>query len=224
MAQAKLGFYRLSVGNKILTSRYVVNRMTGNANFPTPTPDLVDVTAATDTLETAAQEALKGGTDKTTAKLVAESNLVQLMGRLLEYVNMASFGDPLVIESSGMDVQRSRVSATTLGQVQNVKAKVGGNPKEIIITWDGLVGSKGYVVEMKNPAVTTGGSSVPSSDEDTTMVETATGPEWLRIDTVSKRKLIVKNLETGTVYSFRVAAFNAAGQGDYSQVSSSVAP
>ena len=229
MARVKLGFARLSVASKILTARSVVNQMTGNAAFPTPSPDLAVITGAVDALEDAAQKALKGGTDKTLAKHLAEADLNALMGSLQDYVQVASDGKPLVIESSGMEVRKERKPASLPPAVLNVRASVGGNPGEIKLIWDGLPEAKSYVVEMLLPEPKTDSASAPpqpiEGDGETVLTETTKSTiTWLRIDTVTKRYLTVKGLDTGTVYSFRLAGINSAGQGDYSQTASSVAP
>ena len=229
MARVKLGFARLSVANKILTARSVVNQMSGNASYPTPQPALADVTAAADNLEKAAQEALKGGTDKTLAKHLAEDALNQLMSQLQDYVQVASQGDPIIIESSGMEVRKERTPASLPPAVLDARANVGGNPGEINLIWGSVATAKSYVVEMQLPQEKEEPlPPIPDAIEDdgtAVMTETETATQqWIRIDTVTKRKLTVKGLNTGTVYSFRMAAINAAGQGAYSQSVSSVAP
>jgi hypothetical protein len=113
--------------------------------------------------------------------------------------------------------------------VLDARASVGGNPGEINLTWGSVAGAKSYVVEMQMPVSTLNEPDpIPEPIEDDgtavmTVSETATH-QWIRIDTVTKRRVTVKGLNTGTVYSFRMAAINAAGQGSYSQAVSSVAP
>ena len=203
--------------------------MTGNPAYPTPTPDLADVTSAINTLESAAQQALKGGTDKTLAKHLAEEDVDTLMGQLQDYVQVASGGKPLVIESSGMEVRNERTPSTLPPAVQNLRTTVGGNPGEINLIWDGLPEAKSYVIEMLLPEPKNGiASDLPEPiEDDGTAVMTASAATtvvWVRIDTVTRRKLLVKGLNTRTVYSFRAAGVNSAGQGAYSQAASSVAP
>lgn len=228
MARVKLGFSRLTTAEKLLKARTIVTAMTGNPNFltPPPTPDLLVVTASTDALELAAQNAAKGGTDKTLIKNVAEDELNNLMSQLADYVQVASAGDPVIIESSGMDVKSSATPPQLLGAVLGPVAKVAGNPGEINILWDKLEGAKSYVVEM---LVTIKDGTVvdPIPDpggEGEVVTESESGSEWMRIDTVTKSKLLVQGLQTGVVYSFRIAGINGAGQGNYSQTVSSVAP
>lgn len=226
MARVKLGFTRLSVANKILTARAVVSQMTGNAVYPTPTPPLVDITGATDALELAAQQALKGGTDKTLMKHTIEHQLNQLMGQLQDYVQVASKGEPMAIESSGMEVRNERSPSTLPPVVLNPRATVGSNAGSIQLNWGSAKGAKSYVVEILLPAPKNSEPSVPIEDGDGTavMTDNTATTEWIRIDTVTRSKLTVKNLITGTVYKFRIAAINTAGQGGYSQTVSSVAP
>lgn len=224
MARVKLGFSRFAVTVKIFKARYIISKMTGNPNFPTLPPeiDLPVLIAAVDALEQAALDAAKGGTDKTLIMHIREAELVYLMVMLQDLVQVASGGDPIKIESSGMEVRKEREPAVLLPAVQRPNAKVGGNPGEIIVSWAGMEGNKGYVVEMKLPTPVAAPNPVSGgSDEDIMAANTI---EWIRIDTVTRLKLIVKGLETGRTYQFRIAAINSAGQGSYSQVVSSVAP
>jgi len=230
MARVKLGFSRFAMTVKILRARMVVQSMTGNPIFMTLPPEinLLLITAAIDDLELKAQAAIKGGTDKNLAKYLAESHLVDLMGKLQDFVQVASNGAPLIIESSGMEVRRERVPSILLDAVSDPDANVGKNSGEVLVAWAGLVGAKGYVVEMKLPVSIIPGPAVPQSipggaDSSVITAPTAATIEWIRIDTVTKSRLLVEGLATGKVYSFRIAAFNAAGQGAYSQTVSSVA-
>ncbi|MFT6210637.1 MAG: hypothetical protein ACJATE_001258 [Bacteroidia bacterium] len=229
MARVKLGFSRYATAVKILRARMIVQSMTGNTNFVTVPPeiDLAVITEAIDELEKRAQAALKGGTDKTLAKYIAEAHLTDLMSKLQDYVQVASDGDPLIIESSGMEVRRDRVRATLLDAIENPKANVGKNPGDILVTWDGFSEATGYVVEMKLPEgilpKPTGTESSPVGGDTDVITSITAAAQWIRIDTLTKNRLVVEGLMTGQVYSFRIAAFNTAGQGAYSQVVSSVA-
>ncbi len=227
MARVKLGFNRFAISVKILRARMIVQSMMANPIFINIPAEIALplIMAAIDDLEKKAQAAIKGGTDKTLAMYIAETYLVGLMSKLQDYIQVASNGDPLIIESSGMEVRRERVPSILLDAVNNPKANVGKNPGEVLVTWEGMSGATGYVVEMILPE---GIIPVPSVDPipsgaDTEVITKNPVTEWVRIDTVTKNRLLVAGLVTGKVYSFRIAAFNAAGQGAYSQVVSSVA-
>ena len=224
MARVKLGFGRFSTTVKILRARMIVQSMTGNLNFSNIPLDIAlsVIEDATNDLEKKALAAMKGGTDKTLAKYLAETHLTELMSKLQDYVQVASNGEPLIIESSGMEVRRERVSATLPISVENPNATVGKNDGEIQLTWDGNKHATGYVVEMKLPSSKIP-QPIPDGGNTDVMATTSSTVEWIRIDTVTKSRLTVQGLTTGQVYSFRIAAFNAAGQGAYSQTVSSVA-
>lgn len=227
MARVKLGFSRFAIAVKIFKARTIVLNMTGNPNFTNIPPeiDLPVIKTATDLLEERAQAADKGGTDKTLAMYIAEAELSQLMAKLQDYVQVASNGDPIIIESSGMVVRRERIRAVLLLAIEGPKANVGPNPGEINVSWDGMQGAQGYVVEMKLPEGTIPVPNLVSDGPDGVVLTTDPKTiDWVRIDTVTKRRLTVAALTTGTVYSFRIAAINSAGQGAYSQTVSSVAP
>jgi hypothetical protein len=51
MARIKLNLSRLSLSQKIDKARQIVKALTGNPDFPTPTPALADVTGAIDDLD-----------------------------------------------------------------------------------------------------------------------------------------------------------------------------
>ncbi len=228
MARVKLGFNRFAISVKILRARMIVQSMTGNPNFVAIPPNiaLLLIAAAIDDLEQKAQAAIKGGTDKTLAMYIADTYLVGLMSQLQDYIQVASGGDPLIIESSGMEVRRERVPSILLDAVNNPKANVGKNPGEVLVSWEGMQGAGGYVVEMKLPEGIIPGPHLPTpvpGGNGTDVITNNVVAEWVRIDTVTKNRLLVAGLVTGKVYSFRIAAFNAAGQGAYSQVVSSVA-
>ena len=227
MARVKLGFGALSVPMKLIVARWIVSCIDGNPNFPDPQPDIAEVASATDALDVAAQQALRGGTDKTTVKQLAAIQLNELMSRLQDYVQVASGGDPVIIESSGMETRKERTPAIVLGAVQNAEAQVGGNAGEISLNWDRLQGAVIYVIEMQPPLLLHNAQLPQSISADGTDDVLSTNrpieQQWIQIDTVTKTKLLVKGLITGQVYSFRIAGVNAAGQGNFSQTVSSVA-
>ena len=71
MAKVKLALQQLTVPQKVQFLRQVVTAMTGNANFATPSPTLVTITAKADDLETTFNDAQAARLTKT---LTAETS------------------------------------------------------------------------------------------------------------------------------------------------------
>jgi len=90
MAKVKLNFRRLSVPEKIAKARQIVTALTGNNNFPNPSPPLATITAgvkrtsigAYTTTQSRKQAVKTAVTDQTTK----EDALIQLMSQCASYV------------------------------------------------------------------------------------------------------------------------------------------
>jgi hypothetical protein len=91
----------------------VINNMTGNANFPAPTPALADVEAARDAFEKSIALAKDGGTKEVNDKRQKRTRLETLLRELAAYVIVASKNDPEIIASSGFAVSKSKGKRVT---------------------------------------------------------------------------------------------------------------
>lgn len=94
------------------SSRLIVTMMTGNANFPAPTPPLSEVSTQLDTLEACEELARKGGKGTTEARNVALRKSHSEMRLLRAYVQNTADKSPAqaaaIIESAGMKVGKPR--------------------------------------------------------------------------------------------------------------------
>jgi hypothetical protein len=89
MARIKLNLARLSAAEKTAKARQLVTSITGNPDFPTPTPSLASITTAATDLENAiaaAQAARQDAKTKTTDQNDKESFLDRLLTQLAAYV------------------------------------------------------------------------------------------------------------------------------------------
>jgi hypothetical protein len=91
----------------------VVQSMTGNAHFPTPTTPLADVSAAIAALQTAQMAVMSGLKGTVAARNDKKASLVTLMGELRSYVQKTADADPenaaAIIQSSGFALRKTAV-------------------------------------------------------------------------------------------------------------------
>jgi hypothetical protein len=81
-----LAFARKIVTELIAFARNVVTLMTGNPQYPTPSPSLAMITTAVNALETAVHDALDGGKNAIATRNAAEAELLSLLRQLASYV------------------------------------------------------------------------------------------------------------------------------------------
>jgi hypothetical protein len=104
MNYARIGLDDLTLPAQIQYGRRLIAGFTGNPNFPTPNPTVAALTAATDALEAAYNDARAARlTAKTKTQLQDEKMAAfgETVSLLASYVDNASGGDATVIESSG---------------------------------------------------------------------------------------------------------------------------
>jgi hypothetical protein len=85
----------------------IIASMTGNANFPTPSPTLAVVKTALDAFTAALSEAADGGVEKTAIKNAKRANLVSLLRQLSSYVFATCDEDMTNLLSSGFPAQKT---------------------------------------------------------------------------------------------------------------------
>lgn len=204
-AQVKLELDRMSLPDKVQFTRQVVTAMTGNANFTTPVPVLLAVTASANATETAfnvAKSARDTAITKTGLQNDAEKALDLLLTQLGNYVESTSKGDATIIKSAGMSVRDKSTPIGELPAPTDIGATAGDKEGEIDLSWNSVKGAKSYVIQMS--------------------VDTPT--LWMQQAVSTKSKCAIENLVSGRRYWFRVAAVGSAGQGAYSEPAVKFAP
>jgi len=207
MPKVKLNFDRLSVPEKIARARQIIAAVTGNSNFPTPTPTLAAVTTAIDELETAsgdAQAARREARHLTGAQTVKEDKLHQLVTQLGSYVEAVAGDDEAMIMSAGLEMRSAATTDSTAPTApETLTATTGNHEGEIELSWDTVRGARSYVVERAT--------------------DPQAGP-WTQSGVSPRSSLIVEGLESGKRYYFRVAAVTLNGQSPWSNQAVKVAP
>jgi hypothetical protein len=192
---------RLSVPRKIEKAKAIVAAMTGNANFPTPSPTLETITQLANGLEMALI-ATNGGAEEETAAMYARERELDLgLKSLAAYVEGIANVNPeqaeVIILSAAMEVKKRVVRTTS-----DFDVKSTGNPGEVKIGCR-AEDRAAYVFQM---------TTDPSNEAN-----------WSTIHSDVRSKLVRKGLTSGTRYHFRVAVIRSGGQQPWSQTKSVIA-
>lgn len=174
--------------------------MTGNANFPTPTPTAPDFLAALTAFQTAysAAETAKAAAKQAVAeKDEARAYLELLLTQRGNYVQIASYGNAPVILSAAFPVANPRTPVGELAPPVNLLLVLNGTPGVMHLSWAGVPYARSYVIQC-SPA--------------NTMER-----EWTPFKMSTMTKLKIDGLTLGQVYAFRIAAVGGiTGQSDWS--------
>jgi hypothetical protein len=191
-----LFFIQLFTMAKVAYYRNVVNSMTGNTAFTTPTPPLADVTTQVDLVEDKATAAAEARTALTLAEaeLQQEVDNLDTMGRALAgYVEGASMGNSVILESSGFSLTAPRTPVGTLPAPSNLRA-LPGQEGTCLLKWNRDRGATSWTAQC---------------------APQATGP-WTQIYNGTRSQCVATGLTSGTQYWFRVQALGSAGPSDWS--------
>ena len=183
----------MSIPKKIQRASNIVTSMTGNTNFTTPAPPLVDVQTAIDDLNTAYEKALDRSLSAKADQRAMNNILNMKLRQLRSYVNEIAQGDEKTVLSSGFEASKIPAPIGAMPQVEDLKGKGGDGDGSIHLDWKSVYGAKTYVIEISEDGTTFRPTAYPSG---------------------SKAK--ISNLEMGKFYWLRVAANGAAGLGAFS--------
>ena len=109
-----LGFSKLADANLVTKVDAIIDSMTGNENFPTPTPAISAVQAAATAFQEALALAVGGGVLKTAEKNAAREALLSVLRNLALYVQQNCRDDVAILLSSGFDARKTPVPAGVL--------------------------------------------------------------------------------------------------------------
>ena len=195
MAEAVLKLTGLTIGQKILRIRAIVAATTGSSVYTTPAPTLASITAAVKLLEDDELDVENGVHDAVTIRDRQEKVVDNLMISFLVYVQLTSGGDHVKIESITIAVKGGKTAPHPMGKVLGVSGDVGSFAGQSLLKWKKMVGAKFYTIQ--------------TSADGTT--------NWACIGLpVTITKALITGLVTETGASYRVAAGNTTGIGEWS--------
>lgn len=188
------GFTRLSDSKLISRANAILQSMTSNSNFPTPSPTLAAFQTAINDFVTALSEAENGGNYDKAVKNQKRDELIDILHALGAYVLFTSSNLPdpfLAAKSSGFHVAKTG-SPKVLGTVDNLQLSDGVNPGELAISFNTVAGSRAFVYLYT---------------DDASLSETS----W-RVEVGTSRKVVLSGLESGKKYFVRIIAIGASDQ------------
>ena len=231
-AKVKRAFTNLPVSGKIQFSRDRVVDMTGNANFPTPSPALATVTTVTNDLETKHLAALGGGPMHTAARDAAELVWNDTMDKSAAYVETIADGDVTILTSSGFTPTSTERQPRQLPEKpENLKMKRSDETGVIFFSCNPVPDAKSYIAILSADAaaldISTLGTQLMIELNAATPAPLAAPPAppssgnvLLIIDASKKREKTIRGLTAGTRIHAKMYCFNAAGRGPDSDVNS----
>jgi hypothetical protein len=203
MSIIKLNIRNLSVAAKIAKGQNIITKETANPNVPGNTAVLAAFAAKQTALEAANQAVLaarEAGRLATLAQTNAEYEWRGALTLLAAFTETATGGEAEKILTTGFDIREAGTPIPLPGAVENLMVKLNGFPGHSKITWKPISGADGYVIQ---------GS-----------VDPITATSWTEPVIATKASVNGNGAAPGQKYWYRVAAFNAAGQGPWSQPAS----
>jgi hypothetical protein len=234
MKKAKLNLKALSIMDLVAFARNIVVHMTGNVNFTTPVPALIDVTNAADALENAYLAAQNSGKAETSFMYIKTDALKDLLVVLSEYVNNIAKGDVTIIYSSGMDVTKDREPIGMLPAPSDVRLFETGNEGEVEVRFSKVNGASSYAIFMFEEEIIRDTSqlqtdvqptgSIPDGGQDDPSGLDISLHKWSQTAVSTKTKYVITGLTLGYRIFVRVAAIGAAGMGVKSDPATRIVP
>lgn len=178
----------------------VIDKMTGNTNYPTPVPALADITSALTDYHGALAQALNGGTDRTAVKNEKRAALEDLLYALALHVQANAKKSLGILLSSGFEArkQTTTLTADELDKPANFRADHGSNPGSVRLSTDKVNGARTYMFEY---------AAAPLGEN----------PQW-SVRPSTARACLIEGLASGQQYAFRVAGVGAGSTLVYSDV------
>ena len=207
MAKVKFTLNGVSDVDTLQTCNELKTALTGNANFPTPTPTLTTFGTALATAQTkltASDNAAAASKQATADKDTALAALKVLAMQLVGYVDLTAAGDESKILSASLAVRAVKTPQTVPVAVQNLSLSVGDNAGTLDAHWDFLDNAKSYEVQ--------------------TSPDPFTSTSFVTADTVTKSSTTLAGLTSGAKIWVRVRGINSAGKGAWSDPAVKVVP
>ena len=182
----------------VIVANNIVDNMTDNANFSSPSPALSEISDATSAFSAALAVAKTGGTYETAVKKEKRNILTSLLRQEGAYVQITSGGNEAKILSTGFSVNKKASPVGQLNAPESLKITAGANEGSLQLTWKVVKHASAYIIAY---------TETPATDTSV----------WI-YKTITKRKFLVDELTSGKQYAFKVAGIGS----DESRIWSSV--
>jgi hypothetical protein len=189
-----------SVNEKIQLGEAIATALVDHPTvFPTPNPDKATLQAVTQELRDANEEAATGLHEGKQRLRKAEMAFNKAIGVYQDYVNMVAKGDGVIIEQSGLQVNRTAQKTGPTPAPGNLRIS-GTAAGRLTVVVDPVEKAKAYVWVRHT------GPTSPTADND-----------WRFHGGTPKARTTLEGLTSGTREWLRCAAITAAGQGPWSE-------
>lgn len=131
----------------------IVLAFTDNPHLPDPTPPVPVMVDAIGTFRDAIAAAIDGSRIKIAERKAARKVVEDMLRQWAHYVNMKANGDPLIIATCGMDVEKGRTQVE-LQPVDSVQLASGPNPGEVVVKIRSVKGKLNYLIEYTQDPLT----------------------------------------------------------------------
>jgi hypothetical protein len=192
-----IGFSNYSEAELIVIAQNIVNKMTGNKHFPTPSPTIESVATFLAAFLTAVAACIGGGTPQTIEKEKARTALEKQLNKLGLYVEQNGNDDEAILSTTGFPFRSEDGSYSILAKPENVKLVPGPYEASLESSCDPIKGATLYIHQI-------------------TPVPVTAASVW--ISKVGKRKVVFSDLEKGKEYASRVAGKNSYDNEVYSDI------
>ena len=199
MSQIKIGVNGLTIGDKILRGQNIITKSTGNPNVPGNTAPLAAFSAKQTAFQNSVADAIakrEAAKNATLVQDVAEGQWRASLALLAGFTENATGGDAAKFTTAGFEVRGGNTPTPVPEQVLSVNVFLESSPGHSRVTWGGVARADGYLVQ---------GSADP-----------ITPASWTQPVVSTKTVSSANGAAPGQKYWYRVAAFNAAGQGSWS--------
>jgi hypothetical protein len=150
-AKINIGFSRIPDGDLDEKAKHIITSLTGNANFPTPSPTLATVQTALDEYEDAL--ALDQSPTRTATVEVKREMLENLLQQLGVYVSTTANGDKDKLVTSGFEMRKDPTQTEAdVAAPANLRLKSTGTTGEVQLLCDAVDRARNYQVQhTQNP-------------------------------------------------------------------------
>ena len=154
MTKINLGFGKYTEANLLVAAQAVLAAMTGNLNFPTPTPTLAAVQTSISDYSTALSAAKEGGKTNVAVKNQKKEDVISVLVALANYVTFTSNGDEVMLTSSGFPLNKQREPLPPLGKPEILKLEDGMNIGDLTVTIAGMKAARTFLYQCTKDPLT----------------------------------------------------------------------
>ncbi len=197
-----LGFAKLADANLVRKVDSIIDNMTDNENFPTPSPEISVVKTAAGAFQEALALAVGGGILKTAEKNAAREMLLSLLRNLALYVQQYCKDDLAILLSSGFDARKSPAPVGTLPAP--VGATLVNSPLSGVLDF--------RAKPVPNASAYEGQRTTDVNKDDA----------WENVGVFTSARFTLADLKPGTIHWARSRAVGSAGPGAWSDAVSAM--